>query len=123
MWIGLYYQPISMTEVQIDGSRDPELVHIDGKIFEKVTTSLNKKENPCKNYDLDDSDFNSCCKSLFTEFVINSNNCTIPGLTRFDTSKWEITPPKDNFINLYEFGNKHFQMGNNISKGQFYKLV
>ena len=80
MWIGLYYQPISMTVVQIDGIRDPEMIEIDGKIFEKVTTSLNKKENPCKNYDLDDSEFNSCCKSLFTEFVINSNNCTIPGL-------------------------------------------
>ena len=37
-------------------------------------------------------------------------------------SKWEITPPKGNFINLYEFGNKHVQIGNDTSKLQFTPL-
>ena len=80
MWIGFYYQPISMTVFQVDVSQDTGLYDMEGKIFEKVTTSLNKKASPCKNYVTDETDFNSCCKKVFTEFIANNSNCTAPGI-------------------------------------------
>ena len=45
-----------------------------------MTTSLNKKAIPCKNYVSDETDFNSCCKKVFTEFIANNSNCTAPGI-------------------------------------------
>ena len=65
-----------MTVFQVDVSQDTGLYDMEGKIFEKVTTSLNKKAIPCKNYVSDETDFNSCCKKVFTEFIANNSNCT-----------------------------------------------
>ena len=69
-----------MTVFQVDVSQDTGLYDMERKIFEKVTTSLNKKAIPCKNYVSDETDFNSCCKKVFTEFIANTSNCTTPGI-------------------------------------------
>ena len=79
MWIGLYSKPISLTMIELDFSKDSGLFDIEGVLNEKVTTSLNKKSNPCKEYDDDITDFNDCSKNIFTEYVINNGNCTTPG--------------------------------------------
>ena len=80
MWIGFYYQMISMTMVEIDASKDPGLIDVEGKLHERVTTLLNKKASPCKKYNSDDTNFNTCCQKVFTDFLRNNGSCTAPGL-------------------------------------------
>jgi len=66
--------------VQIDARDASEIFDIEGKLFEKITTSLDKRASPCKHYSANGIDFNSCCRSVFTEYVVKNGNCSAPGM-------------------------------------------